>query len=44
MSFEILRLEETEGKIIEYEVDRMEKFYWVITIIGTLLVGVSMII
>jgi len=44
MSFEIIRVENVSGELIEYEIDRMEKFYWVATVLGALLVGIGMII
>jgi hypothetical protein len=44
MSFEIIRLEEVSGDIIEYEIDRMEKFYLVSLILGTICLGLGMLV
>lgn len=41
---EIIRIEQTQGELIEYEVDRMERFYWIAIVLGALLVGIGMIV
>lgn len=41
---EIVRVENVSGELIEYEIDRMERFYWIAVVLGALLLGIGMII